>query len=484
MRVLLTGATGYIGRRLADELLAAEDVELRLFVRDASKLGEAVGARAEVAEGDTFHPDALARALAGVDVAYYLIHSMGAGRDFASRDRLSAENFREAAIEAGVRRLVYLGGLGVRETASEHLRSRLETGEVLSARPEAVRTIWFRAGIIIGSGSASFEIIRNLVQKAPVLVTPRWVRTRTEAVAVADVLAYLAAARDVRVEGNVVVDIGAGVTTFAELLRGAARVMGLRRPLVPLPFFTPRMGAYGLVLLTPVPFAVASALVEGLRSETVKQNDNAARYFPHVTPRPYERAFREALDEIEARQVLSRWCDADAERVCGLRPPAGLAAAVYALRRAAPVGDVPPARVFAAASAVGGEAGWFRLDFLWKLRGVLDKLCGGPGAARGRRDPRALRPGDAVDFWKVREVRPDERLLFAAELKLPGRGWLEFVVARGGFVVTAYFYPRGLLGRLYWYLYWPVHALALADVARGVAAEAARRGRRAGPAVA
>ncbi len=260
--------------------------------------------------------------------------------------------------------------------------------------------------------------------------------------------------------------------------------MGLRRLFVPLPFFTPRMGAYGLVLLTPVPFAVASALVEGLRSETVKQNDNAARLFPRVTPRPYERAFADALDEIEARQVLSRWCDADAEPVCGLRPPASLEAAVYTLRRFAPTGDLPPARVFAAASAVGGEAGWFRLDFLWKLRGVLDKLCGGPGAARGRRDPRALRLGDAVDFWKVREVRPGKRLLFAAELKLPGRGWLDFVVERGRFVVTAYFYPRGLLGRLYWYLYWPVHALALADVARGVAAEAGRPDRRAGPAVA
>ncbi|UCE27296.1 MAG: NAD(P)H-binding protein, partial [Candidatus Coatesbacteria bacterium] len=241
MRVLLTGATGYIGRRLKEKLLDAEDAELRLFVRNAAKLRPAVRDRVDVVEGDTFDAPALARALDRVDVGYYLIHSMAAGRDYAARDRRSAENFRDAAITAGVRRIVYLGGLGVKETASEHLRSRLETGEILSARPEAIQTIWFRAGVILGSGSASFEIIRNLVQKAPVLITPRWVRTRTEPIAVADVLSYLASAREVDVEDNILVDVGAGITTFAAMLQGAASGMRLRRPLVPLPFFTPRM---------------------------------------------------------------------------------------------------------------------------------------------------------------------------------------------------------------------------------------------------
>ncbi|HUU57404.1 MAG TPA: SDR family oxidoreductase [bacterium] len=472
MRILLTGATGYIGRRLKERLLAEPDVELRLFVRNARKVRDEVRGRVEIFEGDTFHPEALAAALAAVDVAYYLIHSMGAGGDFAALDRESAENFRDACVAAGVRRIVYLGGLGVKETASEHLKSRIETGEILSARPDRLRTIWLRAGVIIGSGSASFEIIRNLVQKAPILITPRWVRTRTEPIAVEDVLSYLAAARDVETPGDLIVDVGAGVMTFADILAAAARVMGLRRLLVPLPFFTPRMGAYGLVLLTPVPFGVAAALVEGLRSETVKLNDNARQYFPQLVPRPYEDAFESALAEIEDNQVLSRWCDAGADVACDAKHVGRVEGAVYADRHAVPLGGALPARVFAAAAAVGGEGGWTRYNILWRLRGFADKLLGGPGTGRGRRDPRALRVGDALDFWKVADVRPGKRLLLAAQMRLPGEGWLEFDVGDEELAVTAYFYPRGLWGRLYWYAAKPFHALALGALARGVVGRA------------
>jgi uncharacterized protein YbjT (DUF2867 family) len=476
MRILLTGATGYIGRRLKERLLGEADVELRLFVRNARKVSDEVRGRVEVFEGDTFQPEALAAAAAGVDVAYYLIHSMGSGGDFAALDRQSAENFRDACAAAGVRRIVYLGGLGVKETASEHLRSRIETGDILSARPDAIRTIWVRAGVIIGSGSASFEIIRNLVQKTPILITPRWVRTRTEPIAVADVLSYLAAARDVETRGNLVADVGAGVMTFADILAGAARVMGLRRRLVPLPFFTPRMGAYGLVLLTPVPFSVAVALVEGLKSETVKLNDNAREYFPEIAPRPYEQAFREALADIQDNQVLSRWCDAGADAVCEARRVGRVEEAVYADRCAAPLGDAEPARVFAAAAAVGGEHGWMSYNLLWRWRGFADKLLGGPGTGRGRRDARELRVGDALDFWKVADVRPGERLLLAAQMKLPGEGWLEFAVGERDLTVTAYFYPRGLWGRLYWYAVKPFHRLTLGALARGAVARARAAG--------
>lgn len=472
MRILLTGATGYIGRRLKARLLGEPDVDLRLFVRNARKVRDVVRDRVEIFEGDTFHPETLAAALDGVDVAYYLIHSMGAGRDFAALDRQSAENFRDACVAAGVRRIVYLGGLGVKETASEHLRSRLETGEILSARPDRLQTIWFRAGVIIGSGSASFEIIRNLVQKAPILITPRWVRTRTEPVAVDDVLAYLAAGRDVEAAGNLVADVGAGVMTFADILAAAARVMGLKRPLVPLPFFTPRMGAYGLVLLTPVPFRVAAALVEGLKSETVKLNDNARTYFPQIVPRPCEDAFKKALAEIESNQVLSRWCDSSADVECDVKRVGRVEEAVYADRRAVPLGGALPARVFAAAAAVGGEGGWTSYNILWRLRGFADKLSGGPGTSRGRRDPRELRVGDALDFWKVADVKPGKRLLLAAQMRLPGKGWLEFDVGEDELVVTAYFYPRGLWGRLYWYAAKPFHGLALGALARGVVGRA------------
>jgi len=472
MRVMLTGATGYIGRRLKAKLLDAEDIELRLFVRNAAKLRPAVRGRVDVVEGDTFDAPALARALDRVDVAYYLIHSMAAGRDYAARDRRSAENFRDAAITAGVRRLVYLGGLGVKETASEHLRSRLETGEILSARPEAIQTIWFRAGVIIGSGSASFEIIRNLVQKAPILITPRWVRTHTEPIALTDVLSYLSSAREVDVDGNVIVDVGAGITTFAAMLQGAASVMGLRRPLVSLPFFTPRMGAYGLAILTPVPYNIASALVEGLRSETVKRNDRASRYFPGIEPRPFERAFREALAEIEANQVLSRWCDASLNPTCDVRPVARVEEAVYVDRREVLLNGAAPEEVFAAATTVGGRTGWFRGQLLWRLRGLLDKILGGPGLGRGRRDGREIRVGDAVDFWRVVDFQPGKRFLLASQMKLPGKGWLEFTVDEEKLAVTAYFYPRGLVGRTYWLLTKPMHALALGGLARDLVSSA------------
>lgn len=476
MRVLLTGATGYIGRRLQRRLLAADDVSLRLFVRNARKVGDAVPGGVEIIEGDTFRPATLAAAAGGVDVAYYLIHSMGARGDFAALDRQSAENFRDACVDAGVKRIVYLGGLGERETASRHLRSRIETGEVLSARPDRIQTIWFRAGIIIGSGSASFEIIRNLVQKAPILIMPRWVRTRTEPIAIDDVLAYLAAGRGVGASGNLVVDIGAGVMTFADMLAGAARVMGLRRPVVPLPFFAPRMGAYGLVLLTPVPFRVAAALVEGLKSETVKQNDNARVYFPQIVPLTYGEALARALAEIENNQVLSRWCNSSADVTCDVKRLERVEEAVYAYRRAAPVGDAAPARVFAQAAAVGGDSGWMGYNFLWELRGFADKLVGGPGASRGRRDRRELRVGDALGFWKVADIKPAKRLLLTAQLRLPGKGWLEFAIDGNALAVTGYFYPRGLWGRLYWYLTIPFHALALRALARGIVAKARAEG--------
>ncbi len=472
MRVLLTGATGYIGRRLKERLTAEPDVDLRLFVRNGRKVHDAVPGQPVVFEGDTFHPETLAPALEGVGAAYYLIHSMGAGRNFAALDRQSAENFRDACVTAGVKRIIYLGGLGVKETASEHLRSRLETGEILSAAPDRVRTIWFRAGIIIGSGSASFEIIRNLVQKAPILVMPNWVKTRTEPIAVDDVLEYLAAGRGVEAPENLVVDVGAGVMTFADMLAAAARIMRLRRALVPVPFLTPRMGAYGLALLTPVPFRVAAALVEGLRSETIKLNDNAHLYFPGIAPRPYDEAFREALAEIEKNQVLSRWCDSSADVECDVKHLDHVEEAVYAYRRAEPLAGASPERVYAVSAAVGGERGWMGYGFLWKLRGLADKLLGGPGSNRGRRDARELRVGDALDFWKVADVKPGKRLLLAAQLKLPGRGWLEFAVDERELAVTAYFYPRGLWGRVYWLVTRPFHGLAIGALARGVVEKA------------
>jgi uncharacterized protein YbjT (DUF2867 family) len=298
MNVLLTGATGYIGGELRKVLEKEPGIRLRLLVRDRSKIsGEAKIENAEIVEGSTFDQDSLRRALGDVEVAYYLIHSMAAGVDFEKLDRLSAENFLAAAVDQKVGRIVYLGGLGSKDTASRHLLSRIETGEILSSKPERIQTIWFRAGIIIGSGSASFQIIRHLVSKLPIMTTPRWVRTRTQPIGIQDVVRYLAAARTIQVRGNLVVDIGTEAMSFKEILLRTARVMGHRRLIIPVPVLSPRLSSLWLIFITSVSIRVARALIDGLKSETLIANDNARRYFPQILPIPFDVAVRRALSE-------------------------------------------------------------------------------------------------------------------------------------------------------------------------------------------
>lgn len=471
--ILITGATGYIGRRLKKRLLEDGRYAIRLLVRNRSKVSAAVRHRLDIVEGDTLKPATLTEALRGIDTAYYLIHSMGASADFSRLDRQSAENFREACIAAGVRRIVYLGGLGVKGSASRHLLSRIETGEILASRPEAIQTLWFRAGVIIGSGSASFEIIRNLVQKLPIMVTPRWVETRTQPIGVADVIDYLAAALELSEADDQIIDIGAAPMSFREMLSQAATGMGLKRRIWPVPFLSPRLSSYWLTLFTPVPFRMAAALIEGLKSETVAQNDNARRLFPAIRPRPYPQAMREALHEIEENQVLSRWCDSSAGAVCDITEEDAIATAILRDMRSFDCSGISPAKVFASACAIGGEAGWFTYHFLWGLRGVIDKLAGGYGLSRGRRHPSELRVGDALDFWKVADIKEGKRLLLLAQMKVPGKAWLEFDLAGQTLTQTAHFYPNGLWGRLYWYAMLPFHHLVFRDLGAKIVRRAA-----------
>lgn len=295
MNVLLTGSTGYIGKKLKERLLADTAVHLRLFVRDIKRVDNKDKERVEIFEGDTFDYKSLQKALYNIDVAYYLIHSMAAKGDYEKLDRLSAENFLRACIEAKVQKIIYLGGLGKRGTASKHLLSRIETGEILSSLPESIQTIWFRAGVIIGTGSASFEIIHNLVKKLPVMITPKWVHTKTQPIGISSVLEYLFYAKDLEAKENLTVDIGSEAMSFKHMLIRAARVMGLRRRLIIVPLLTPKLSSYWLRLVTSVPYRIAKELIEGLKSETVIENDNAVRYFPAVSPLSYEDAVQSAL---------------------------------------------------------------------------------------------------------------------------------------------------------------------------------------------
>lgn len=470
-KILITGATGYVGRRLKNLLIDRSDLTIRLMVRNRNKLSPSIQKKGlcgevEIVEGETFDVESISRALENIDVAFYLIHSMGnSDNDFAARDRKSAENFRDASIAAGVKRIVYLGGLGAKESASQHLLSRIETGEILSAHPEKIETIWLRAAIIIGSGSASFEIVRHLVQKLPVMITPRWVNTITQPIAVDDVLAYLEASISVETPGDLVVDIGTAPINFREMMRKTANVMGLKRSLIPVPLLTPKLSSYWLILFTPISFKMAAALIEGLKSETILLNDNALRYFPQIVPMPFEEAVKRAIDEMEHRQVISRWCDSSQEKSCDIKEfdsPSVVGESVGAVLRDVrefPINMVSSDQLFESICSLGGDSGWFAYNFLWELRGIIDKISGGVGLNRGRRATTALRVGDAVDFWKVADIRPCRRLLLLAQMKVPGKAWLEFDIQkdRNILVQTAHFHPRGLLGRIYWFSVMPLH---------------------------
>lgn len=467
--VLVTGATGYIGRRLTQRLLDSGLFDLRLLVRNKNKVQAAIVDRLDIREGSTFDVPSLFAALEGVDTAFYLIHSMGTTDDYRKLDRDSAENFREACIAAGVKRIIYLGGLGVKESASEHLLSRIETGEVLSAQPEQVQTIWLRAGVIIGSGSASFEIIRNLCQKLPLMITPRWVRSRTQPIGINDVLSYLESSIDLDLDGDLVVDIGCEELSFQQMMQQAAEVMGLKRYLFPVPVLSPRLSSYWLMLFTPIPFKLASALVEGLKSETLLQNDNAKVMYPDIIPSLFKDTVSEAIGELEENQVLSRWCDSSAQIACDIKDFDNPEGAVLRDVKIVPYGKGRTQEdVYRSVCGLGGQNGWFRYHVLWRIRGIMDKIVGGYGLNRGRRSGNELRMGDALDFWKVVDIKPGKRVLLYAQMKVPGEAWLEFDIQPDQLVQTAHFLPRGLLGRLYWYSVLPFHYFVFTDLARTV----------------
>ncbi len=465
MKILLTGSTGYIGRRLKQKLLNDENIELKLLVRNKKSISS-VDKNVEIIEGDTFDKESLREALKDVEVAYYLIHSLS-NENYKDLDKTSAQNFLDVANECGVKRIIYLGGLGVKdENTSEHLLSRIETGEILSSNKN-VQTIWVRAGVIIGSGSASFEIIRNLTEKLPVMTTPKWVDTKAQPIAVNDVLSYLHDALYLDMKENLIVDIGSEQLSYKNMMLKTAKALGLKRYLITLPFMSINLSSYWLNLFTPVPFTVAKALIEGLKSEVVIQNDNAKKYFPNIVPISYEDAVRNAIKEIENNQVISRWND-KGDGVWEKNAQNDISKAVFIDRKEMDISDLDASKVYQVFIGIGGVNGWFDFDFLWELRGIIDKLIGGVGLKRGRRSQCDLRISDCLDFWKVVDLQKDERLLLYAQMKLPGSAWLEFKIKDNKLIQSAYFYPKGVFGRLYWYALVPLHYFVFNNMIKSI----------------
>jgi len=466
--ILLTGATGYVGGRLLRALEAAGD-RVRCLSRHPEALSERVAQTTEVVKGDVLDPGSLARAMVGVHSAYYLVHSMASANSFEAEDRLAANAFALAARAAGVNRIIYLGGLGSGSDLSAHLRSRQEVGRIL--RESGVPTIEFRAAIVIGSGSASFEMIRALVEKLPVMITPRWVNTSTQPIAVEDVIAYLKQVLDLEINGSRVIEIGgADQVTYLDLMKEYARQRGLKRWMIPVPVLSPRLSSLWLGLVTPVYARVGRELVDSLRNETIVRDESANDLFS-IRPLGPREALKRALTNEDREFAETRWSDAFSSVSCS--PQWGGVAFGRRIvdSRTVRVSCAPPA-AFRSIEQLGGRTGWYYGDWLWRVRGLLDLLFGGAGMRRGRRDPDRLFVGDTLDFWRVEEIQADTLLRLAAEMRLPGRAWLQFEVKPdgSGSVVrqTAIFDPAGVFGQLYWYLLYPVHQFVFAGMLRGI----------------
>ncbi len=470
MRVLVTGATGYIGGRLVPRLYE-QGHTVRCFARASQRLTGRFPNDVEIVEGSIDDADALQAALAGSEVAYYLIHSMGSTTQFAQADRDAARKFGAAAKRAGTRFLVYLGGLGSDgEKLSTHLRSRHEVGEVL--RESGVPVVEFRAAQIVGSGSISFEMIRYLTERLPIMVAPRWVETRCQPIGVRDVLAYLIGALSLPARSEIYEIGGKTVLTYREMMLRYAALRGLRRYILVIPFFTPKLSSYWVHLITPVPASLAQPLIQGLYNEVVVRDDRATHDFPSIEPLAYDEAVRLALDRSQSADRESTWFDAFSAQL----PKgdfAGLEEGMLVDRRERMVAasSTRTAEVF---SSLGGERGWLAADFLWRVRGWVDRMAGGTGLRRGRRSMKNLRVGDAVDFWRVEEYHPGRLLRLRAEMLLPGRAWLQFETdpltsGTSRIVQTAFFEPRGLWGYVYWYGIKMIHAFVFGRMIEEVA---------------
>ncbi|MBI9089923.1 MAG: SDR family oxidoreductase [Desulfobacterium sp.] len=465
--ILVTGATGYIGGRLVTELMA-RGYRVRIMVRVRSPEHGERWPDAEIVVGDALSVPCLNDALKGVDTAFYLIHSLLLGPDdLEAVEIMAAVNFRNAAQAQGVTRIIYLGGLGDSQDAlSRHLRSRNQVAAEL--RQGRVPVTVLRAAVIVGSGSAAYEIIKALVQDAPLVLMPAWTRTKCQPLGIRDVIKYLVGVLETPETSGRSFDIGGpDILTYGQMIRIMAEILERKQWFLPSPFQSVGFNAYLVSLITPVPATITSCLLEGIGNEVVCQ-DHHIRQVIHFDLVPYRDALKRALAREDLRTVTTRWSDAYprnhslAVKLHHLpRPP------LYICSNAIP--STKPARaIFRSVCRVGGDRGWFNSNLLWKLRGMGDRIMFGVGTARGRKRSGVLRVNDVIDFWRVERITYDEHLLLRAEMQVPGFAWLEFTVKPKGMgnilTVTAYFHPRGVWGKFYWYVFLPFHHFIFNDL--------------------
>ena len=473
--ILVTGASGYVGGRLVPALLAG-GYQVRCMGRNTQYLAGRFRATTQIVAGDVLDAASLQAALVDVDTAYYMVHSMGSKADFEEQDRIGAQNFARVAKQCGVRRVIYLGGLGGDTQLSPHLASRQEVGDILAA--EGPPTLEFRASIVIGSGSLSFELVRNLVNKLPVMVTPRWVQTLTQPIAIEDVIAYLIHGLEVEEEGHTIFEIGGPEqVTYGALMREYAQLIGVRRRMLPVPFLSPGLSSLWLGLVTPVYARIGKKLIDSLRNETIVHNPRALTRFP-VKPLNVRQAMERALHHEDQAIAQTRWSDAISS---GGKPRlwGGVRFGSRLIDRQQATVGVDVHRAFEPIQRIGGAQGWYFVTWLWRLRGFIDMLLGGVGMRRGRRHPVKVQPGDSLDFWRVEAFEARHLMRLQAEMKVPGRAWLQFEVQpdeQGSQITqTAIFDPLGLGGLLYWYSLYPIHWLIFRGMLRGIVRQMKRK---------
>lgn len=474
--ILVTGATGYVGGRLVPRLLDA-GYRIRCLVRDPGRLqGRPWLQQVEVVSGDALVPGALSEAMKDVSAAYFLIHGKQGGKIDASRDLEVARNFAEAASEAGIERILYLGELVDPTTRlSPYLRARHETGHIL--RHSSVPVTEFRAGMIVGSGSALFEMIRYLTEREPLLICPAWFFSEAQPIAIRDVLAYLIDALKTPESTGRMLEIGGATRlTYADMLLGYAKERGLKRVLIRTPFHAPRLSAYWVHMVTPIHWRVVLPLIEGLRARLVVRDEAARKLFPQVQPIDFQTAVHLALGRIQRDNVETSWSDALVTVAGDVKPYQYVVEDGMYVETRQMLLDLPPQDIYRSYAGIGGERGWLYMDWAWGIRGWLDKALGGVGLRRGRRHPDEVRPGESLDFWRVETVEKDRLLRLRAEMKLPGKAWLQFESkpqdGKTLLIVTAYFAPFGLFGFLYWYAMWPFHKFIFDGLTRQIASRA------------